>query len=84
MAIVWITSAVLLLVITPVVVVLLNRVKQPVGEIAKQSDYLCLVAAPTLVKHLGAIDQLPKTRQLVSETGAGVARYGGALDQILG
>jgi hypothetical protein len=84
MAIVWITSAVLLLVITPVVVMLLNRVKRPVGEIRKQSDYLCLIGAPTLLKHLDAVDQLPKTRQLVGETGAGVARYGGALDQILG
>jgi len=83
MALEWISSAVLLLVVVPVVVVLLNRVKQPVRQIRKQSEYL-LVAAPTLVKHLDAVDQLPKTKQLVRETGAGVARYGGALDQILG
>lgn len=83
MALLWITSAVLLLVVVPVVVVLLNRVKQPVGQIRKQSEHL-LATAPSLVKHLDAVDQLPKTKGLVGETGAGVARYGSAVDQILG
>lgn len=83
MAIVWITSAVLLLVVVPVVVALLNRVKEPIEDIRKQSEYL-VVAGPSIVTLLDAVGQLPRTRELVGQTGAGLARYGGAVDQILG
>lgn len=83
MAMYWITSAVLLLVIVPVVVKLLNSVKQPVEQIREQSEYLA-AAGVSLVSLLDAVDQLPRTRELVGQTGAGLARYGGAVDQILG
>jgi hypothetical protein len=83
MALVWITSAVLLLVVVPVVVTLLNGVKAPVEDIRKQSEYL-LVAGGSLVTLLDATSKLPRTRELVGQTGAGLARYGGAVDQILG
>jgi len=83
MAIVWITSAVLLLVITPVVIKLLGGVKKPVKQIQRQSEQL-LAAAPTLSRNLDSVGKLPKTKELVGQTGAGVARYGSAVDQILG
>ncbi len=83
MALLWITSAVLLLVVVPVVVKLLSRVKQPVEEIRKQSEYR-VVAGGSIVTLLGAVGELPRTKQLVGQTGAGVTRYGGAVDQILG
>lgn len=83
MALFWITSAVLLLVVVPVVVKLLNSVKQPVEQIREQSEYLAAAGA-SLVSLLDAVDELPRTRELVSQTGAGLARYGGAVDQILG
>lgn len=83
MALLWITSAVLLLVVVPVVVKLLNGVKQPVEQIREQSEYLAAAGA-SLVSLLDAVDQLPRTRELVGQTGAGLARYGGAVDRILG
>lgn len=83
MALFWISSAVLLLVVVPVVVKLLNRVKQPVEEIRQQSEYLA-AAGFSLISLLDAVDQLPRTQELVGRTGAGLARYGGAIDQILG
>jgi len=53
MALLWITSAVLLLVVVPVVVKLLGQVKRPVDEIRKQSEYLArivheMAAAPVV------------------------------------
>jgi len=83
MAILWISSAVLLLVVVPVVVKLLNGVKAPVKEIERQSEFL-VGAAPTLNSNLDTVDKLPRTRELTGQTRDGVARYGGALDQILG
>jgi hypothetical protein len=78
----WIGNIVLLLVV-PVVIVLLQRVKKPVKEIKAGSDVLAGTSA-SLVVLLDAVDQLPKTRELVGQTGAGVSRYGAALDEILG
>jgi hypothetical protein len=78
----WIGNIVLLLVV-PVVIVLLQRVKKPVKEIKAGSDVLAGTSA-SLVVLLDAVDQLPKTRELVGQTGAGVSRYGVALDEILG
>lgn len=78
----WIGNIVLLLVV-PVVIVLLQRVKKPVKEIKAGSDVLAGTSA-SLVVLLDAVDQLPKTRELVGQTGVGVSRYGAALDEILG
>lgn len=83
MALLWITSAVLLLVVVPVVVKLLGQVKRPVDEIRKQSEYL-VVAGGSVVTLLDAVNQLPRTQELVGQTGAGLQRYGSAVDQILG
>ena len=83
MAILWITSAVLLLVIVPVVVKLLSGVKRPIEQIREQSEFLAAAGA-SLISLLDAVDELPRTRELVGQTGAGLARYGGAVDQILG
>lgn len=79
----WIGNIVLLLVVVPVVIVLLRRVKKPVEEIKVGSDVLARTSV-SLVVLLDAVDHLPKTRELVGQTGAGVARYGAALDEILG
>lgn len=78
----WIGNIVPLLIV-PVVIVLLQRVKKPVKEIKAGSDVLAGTSA-SLVVLLDAVDQLPKTRELVGQTGAGVSRYGAALDEILG
>lgn len=83
MALIWISAAVLLLVIVPVVVALLGRVKRPVVAIEEQSQYLARTGTE-LVSLLDAVEALPRVRELVGQTGAGVARYGGAVDQILG
>lgn len=79
----WIGNIVLLLVVVPVVVVLLQRVKKPVKEIKAGSDALAGTSA-SLVVLLAAVDQLPRTRELVGQTSAGVSRYGAALDEIMG
>ncbi len=75
-------SAVLLLVIVPVVVVLLGRVAAPVGEVERAARELA-AQAEKIVSLLDAVDELPETRRLVGQTGSEVSRYGAALDNVL-
>ncbi len=82
MILLWIFSAVLLLVIVPVVVVLLGRVAAPVGEIERAAHELA-AQAEKIVSLLDAVDDLPETRRLVGQTGSEVSRYGAALDNVL-
>lgn len=78
----WIGNAVFLFVIIPVVILLLNRVMRPVVEIGKYADDV-LEHGVILIASLDATDELVKTRDLVKKVGAGVGRYGAALDRIL-
>lgn len=82
MIVLWIGSAVLLLVIVPVVVLLLGRVAAPVAEIERAAHNLA-GRADSIVLLLDAVNELPETRRLVGQTGSEVARYGGALDDVL-
>ncbi len=82
MIILWVGSAVLLLVIVPVVVVLLGRVAAPVADIERAAHSLA-ARAETIVQLLDAVNDLPETRRLVGQTGSEVGRYGQALDEVL-
>lgn len=82
MILLWIGSAVLLLVIVPVVVLLLLRVVAPVARIEHAAHGLEALGE-SIVSLLDAVDQLPETRRLVGQTGSEVARYGGALDNVM-
>lgn len=75
-------SALLLLVIVPIVVGLLNRVLAPAQEIERAAHGLAALAE-SIVSLLGAVDELPETRRLVGQTGSEVSRYGAALDKVL-
>jgi hypothetical protein len=78
----WIANIVFLAVIIPVVIMLLNRVLRPALEIGKYSDDV-LEHGVILIASLDATEELLKTRDLVKQVGAGVGRYGAALDRIL-
>lgn len=82
MILLWIGSGVLLLVIVPVVVGLLRRVAEPVGDIERSAQDLA-ARAEAILSYLDAVNELPETRRLVGQTGSGVARYGAALDNAL-
>jgi len=75
-------SALLLLVIVPIVVGLLNRVLKPAQEIERAAHGLAALAE-SIVSLLDAVDELPETRRLVRQTGSEVSRYGAALDKVL-
>jgi hypothetical protein len=78
----WIGNIVFLLVIIPVVIMLLNRVLRPAIEVKKYTDDV-LEHGVLLIASLDATEELLKTRDLVKDVGAGVGRYGAALDRIL-
>ncbi len=82
MIILWVGSAVLLLVIVPVVVALLGRVAAPVADIERATHSLA-ARAETIVLLLDAVNELPETRRLVSQTSSEVGRYGQTLDDVL-
>lgn len=75
-------SALLLLVIVPILVGLLGRVLGPAEEIERSAQGLAALAE-SIVSLLGAVDDLPETRRLVGQTGSEVSRYGAALDKVL-
>lgn len=78
----WIGNIVFVAVIIPVVIMLLNRVLRPALEIGKYADDV-LEHGVILIASLDATEELLKTRDLVKQVGAGVGRYGAALDRIL-
>ncbi|MDQ5874870.1 MAG: hypothetical protein ACR2LG_09990 [Actinomycetota bacterium] len=78
----WIANAVFLLIVIPVVLGLLNRVLRPAIEIRKYVDDI-LEHGVNAIASLDAVEELPKTRDLIKQAGAGVGRYGAALDKIV-
>lgn len=82
MALWWVGNAILILVVIPVVVLIANRVVAPAVEIKKYADDI-LANGVLVTGNLDPIPALIETRRMVGETLAGVARYGGALDEIL-
>jgi hypothetical protein len=82
MALWWIGNAVLLTVVIPVVLVILRSVIKPAASIKRRSDELIAVGG-SIVTNLDAVYDLLETQRLVGLTGAGIGRYGAALDEIL-
>jgi len=82
MALWWIGNVVLLVVVIPVVLVILRSVIKPAVSIKKHSDELVTVGS-SIVTNLDAVYDLLETQRLVGLTGAGIGRYGAALDRII-
>ena len=78
----WIGNIVLLAVVIPVVLVILRSVIKPAASIKERSDEL-VVLGSSIVTNLDAVYDLLETQRLVGLTGAGIGRYGAALDEIL-
>ena len=78
----WIGNGIFLLIVIPVVLFQLNRVLRPAVEIKKYADDI-LEHGVTMIGHLDAVPALLRTRDLVKDVGAGVGRYGAALDKIV-
>lgn len=82
MALWWIGNIVLLAVVIPVVLLILRSVITPAASIKRRSDGLVAVGG-SIVRNLDAVPELLETQRLVGLTGAGLGRYGAALDEIL-
>lgn len=78
----WIGNAVFLLVVIPVVLFLLDKLRRPVIEIRDYVDDT-LEHGVLAIAALDAVDELIETRDQVKELKAGVLRYGEALDDVL-
>lgn len=78
----FIGNLVLLLVVAPVCILFLNRVRRPILEIKAYADDILDHG----VKLTGTLDSVPKllrTRELSATARQGVGRYGAALQRIL-
>lgn len=82
MALWWIGNIVLLAVVIPVVIMILISVVKPAASIKRRSDDLTVVGG-SIVTNLDSVYDLLETQRLVGLTGAGLGRYGAALDEIL-
>lgn len=78
----WIGNIIFILVVIPVVLVLLQRLTQPVVEIKQYADD-AVEHGQLLVSNLDALEDLVETRNLVRQVNEGIERYAKALDQIL-
>ncbi len=78
----WIGNVVLLVVIAPVVVYLLSGVLIAARTVRRAVDEIAVVGTK-MVSDLEPVPELIKTESYVSQTTAGLARYGTALDEIL-
>lgn len=78
----WLGNAVLLLVIAPLLVLLLHRLLVPIREIRAYIDDTREHEAGAIAA-LEATDELTETGELAERVGAGVRRYGAAIDQLL-
>ena len=77
----WVFNIVILVVIVPVVVVLLTRMLQPAFALKRGTDELA-ASGESLASHLGGVEQLGRTRELVREVATELELYGQALDGI--
>lgn len=78
----WIGNILLIFVVFPVVVILLRNILTPVSEIKEYADDV-LEHGVLLIAELDGIDELHRTKEAVKQIGAGVNRYGNALQQAL-
>ncbi|NND03907.1 MAG: hypothetical protein HKN91_14090 [Acidimicrobiia bacterium] len=79
----WIGNALLLLVVIPLVLHVAGRVIRTANEINQYADDI-LANGLLVAANLDPVPALIETRNMVSDTLGGVARYGAALDEILG
>lgn len=79
----WIGNALLLLVVIPLVLHVADRVIRAANEINQYADDI-LANGLLVAANLDPVPALVETRSMVGDTLAGVARYGQALDEILG
>lgn len=78
----WIGNIIFILVVIPVVVMLLQRLTQPVVEI-RQYAADALEHGVNLIAELDSLEELVETRDRARQVNEGVQRYGKALDQLL-
>lgn len=78
----WIGNIVLIALVIPVVVVILISVIKPAASIKRRSDEVAALGSSIMV-NADAVRDLVETQRLVGMTGAGIRRYGAALDEIL-
>ena len=78
----WIGNAVLIGLVAPTFVLLLRGVLDA-ARTARRTAAEAAAAGSSVVAALGPVSQLPETRYYVSQTAAGLARYGAAVDDIL-
>jgi hypothetical protein len=78
----WVGNVIFLAAVIPVVVLLLHRLLQPVVAISTASDKI-LAGGTHVASELGNVPKLVTTRDLITQVGGAVGRYGTALDTIL-
>jgi hypothetical protein len=78
----WLGNAVFVLAVIPVVTLLLHRLLAPVLEIQAYVEDVAEHGSLAL-QALDCVDALAQTQTLVADVGAGVQRYGAALDELL-
>lgn len=79
----WIGNGLLLLLVIPLVVVLLHRLREPVLEIRRYADD-ALEHGVLAIAELDAVDELVETRDRIALLKTQVAAYGGTVARILG
>lgn len=79
----WIGNAVFLLVVIPLVVLLLHRLRRPVIEIRNYAED-ALEHGVLAIAALDAVDDLVETRDRISLLKEQVASYGGTVARLLG
>lgn len=79
----WIANVLLLLVVIPVVVLLLHKLREPVREIEAYADDI-LAHGVGALGELDAVDELVETRERVGVLKDQVITYGRAVARILG
>lgn len=78
----WIANVVLVLVVFPVVVVLLHRLREPVLEIRAYADD-ALEHGVLAIAELDAVDELVETRARIATLKQQALTYGGSVAAIL-
>lgn len=79
----WLALAGFFLVVVPVVVLVANRVVAALREIRAYAEDI-LEHGVGLAGNLDPVPDLATTSELVKRVGAGIGRYGAALDRLLG
>jgi len=78
----WMGNLVLAVVVIPVVLLLLNKLMNPVNQIGHEADAI-LAGGVTIASQLDLLARLVPTQESVKRIRAGVLAYGAALDKIL-